>query len=404
MGIEHTEEYWFMNGEELATFALQRVEVHDGLTIDAAVWSAAHGYHQDAQRLHNRALHGWGIVSGLQVVLVGEASRTVALQPGIAIDRSGNIIRVAQPATLEVPREQVGTVCFALRFVEASQPDNGAARVTDSYRFAAYAPPLSPADLEVARVDAGDGGAPFRPAHDAWRPATNELDRRFRRELCPAPLETLTIGCLALDGGAPPELHRLGVINLVRELRATAPFAVSFLGDVRAEEAVGQCDLLYLCGAGEPALTPHDAALLLTFLRRGGILFAEPCVELETQRQENGRFAAAFRQVMAELKFELDEADSTHPLFHARYVFGAPPDGLGGHGPILSKGHVILNPNDYGCCWQGGPPGGPLPRETIRAAMELGVNAAWYAADQVSRRGQESAPGAVPVAVPSAVG
>src|SRR5579875_1373550 len=77
MGIEHTEEYWFMNGEELATFALQRVEVHDGLTIDAAVWSAAHGYHQDAQRLHNRALHGWGIVSGLQVVLVGEASRTV---------------------------------------------------------------------------------------------------------------------------------------------------------------------------------------------------------------------------------------------------------------------------------------------------------------------------------------
>ena len=403
-----------MNGEELAAFALERVEARDGLTIDAAVWTAAHGYHQDAQRLHNRALHGWGIVSGLQVGLAAETGRTVVLQPGIAIDRAGNIIRVAQPATLEVPRDQAGTVCFALRFAEAPRTNHGGAegRVTDSYRLAAYAPPLSPADLEVARVEAGDGGAPFRPAHDEWRPATNELDRRFRRELCPAPLETLTIGCLALDDGASPALHdgassephRLGLINLVRELRATAPFAVSFLGDVRAGEAVGQCDLLYLCGAGELSLAPDDAELLLTFLRRGGILFAEPCADVETQRQEHGRFAATFRQVMADLKFELDEADSDHPLFHARYIFGAPPDGLGGSEPILSKGHVILNPNDYGCCWQGGPSGRPLPRETIRAAMEFGVNAAWYAADQVSRRGQEPAAGEAPIVVPSAVG
>lgn len=393
-----------MNGEELAAFALQRVEAHDGLTIDAAVWTAAHGYHQDAQRLHNRALHGWGVVSGLEVVLAGEQGRTVVVQPGIAIDRAGNVIRVAQPAMLEVPREQAGTVCFALRFAEAPRSENGAARVIDAYRLAAYAPPLSPTDLEVARVDAGDDGAAFRPARDDWRPTTNELDRRFRRELCAAPLETLTIGCLALDGGGPPEPHRLGVMNLVRELRATAPFTVAFLGDVRAEDAAGQCDLLYLCGAGEPAFTPHDAALLLGFLRRGGILFAEPCAEMEAQRQESGRFAAAFQQMMADLKFELDEADYNHPLFHARHVFGALPDGLNGHAPILSKGHVILNANDYGCCWRGGPPAGPLPRETIRAAMEFGVNAAWYAADQVSRRGQEPAAGVAPVAVPSAVG
>lgn len=394
-----------MNGEELAAFALDRVEVHDGLTIDAAVWTAAHGYHEDAQRLHNRALHGWGIVSGLQVVLAAETSRTLVLQPGVAIDRAGNVIRVAQPATLEVPPEQVGTVCFALRFAEARTDHGGAgARVTDSYRFAAYAPPLSPTDLEVARVEAADDGAPFRPAHDEWRPTIGELDRRFRRELCPAPLETLTIGCLAPDDGTSHELHRRGIINLVRELRATAPFAVAFLGDVRAEEAVGQCDLLYLCGAGDLSLTPDDAALLLTFLRRGGILFAEPCADLEAQRQENGRFAAAFRQLMADMKFELDDIDSNHAIFHARYVFGVPPDGLGGHGSILGKGHVILNPNDYGCCWQGGSSGHPLPRETIRAAMEFGVNVAWYAADQVRLRGQDAPSRVSPIVVPSAVG
>jgi hypothetical protein len=46
----------------------------------------------------------------------------------------------------------------------------------------------------------------------------------------------------------------------------------------------------------------------------------------------------------------------------------------------LAHDNVFLSPNDYGGCWQGGLPGKPLPRETIRGAMEFGVNLAWYAA------------------------
>jgi hypothetical protein len=48
-------------------------------------------YHNQMRRLHNRALHTWGIVQGLEVTRVADTAR-VTVSPGIAIDRLGQEI------------------------------------------------------------------------------------------------------------------------------------------------------------------------------------------------------------------------------------------------------------------------------------------------------------------------
>jgi hypothetical protein len=60
-------------------------------------------------------------------------------------------------------------------------------------------------------------------------------------------------------------------------------------------------------------------------------------------------------------------------------VFGASPLSVP-NGPALSEANgIVLTTADYGCAWSGGPVDQPLPREGVRAALELGVNAAVYA-------------------------
>src|SRR5260370_40743319 len=107
-----------MNIEDLASFSLQRVTAYEGLAIDAATWTAAHAYHQTAQRLHVRALHGWGIVTGLEVAPVDPPVRGVIVQPGLALDAEGNSIRVARPVRLAVPQPSSDSACVVLRFTE----------------------------------------------------------------------------------------------------------------------------------------------------------------------------------------------------------------------------------------------------------------------------------------------
>jgi hypothetical protein len=372
-----------MNIEELASFSLQRVTAYDGLAIDAATWTDAHAYHQAAQRLHLRALHGWGIIAGLQVSSVNPPSRGVIVQPGVALDSDGNLIRVPQPVRIALPQTASGTACVVLRFSEtAVDPGNGtpSSRVNEHFSLVVSEPPLRPTDIEVARVQMTGPEAPVRAPANEWAPGNYQIDLRFRRNLRETPIDTLTIGRLVLADQAATATHHQGLIHLVRELRLSAPFLVQYLGDVRIEQAVGQCNLLYFSGAGAPKLSPREGAQLLAYLRGGGVLFAEPSTQQETELREGGRFVASFQRLLADIKNDVSPIGADHPLYTARHIFAAPPEGVAGSAPLLARDNVFLSPNDYGGCWQGGLPGKPLPRETIRGAMEFGVNLAWYAA------------------------
>ncbi len=62
-------------------------------------------YFLDRHRLHNRLLHGWGVVCGLEVVAHPNPAcrdRWVAVEPGIALDAAGREVVVEEQRAVEV--------------------------------------------------------------------------------------------------------------------------------------------------------------------------------------------------------------------------------------------------------------------------------------------------------------
>jgi hypothetical protein len=57
-------------------------------------------YTREKWRLHNRFLHGWGLVSGLGVTI--EGGTTVVVSPGLALDCAGNELVLDAPQRLSL--------------------------------------------------------------------------------------------------------------------------------------------------------------------------------------------------------------------------------------------------------------------------------------------------------------
>lgn len=72
-----------------------------GQTLTAADLTALQSYVAGKNRLHNRYLHGWGVVCGLEVVC-DDCEGSVTIAPGYAIDPCGSDIVVGQPARFDV--------------------------------------------------------------------------------------------------------------------------------------------------------------------------------------------------------------------------------------------------------------------------------------------------------------
>ena len=65
---------------------------------------------------HNRHLHGFGVVFGLEVSRSGSA---VVISPGLAIDCQGNEIVVPEPVKQSFPSPDLGnTVFLSIRYIE----------------------------------------------------------------------------------------------------------------------------------------------------------------------------------------------------------------------------------------------------------------------------------------------
>jgi len=71
-----------------------------GKVLTAADLELEQQYHIEKRRLHNRFLHGWGVVAGLGVSL--RAGPNVVVEPGLAIDCAGNEVVLDTPATLDI--------------------------------------------------------------------------------------------------------------------------------------------------------------------------------------------------------------------------------------------------------------------------------------------------------------
>ena len=68
---------------------LKRVNPFQGLIIDDAIWRDSHEYHRNHQRLHSLAIHGPGIIAGLEVIANQSPDLSIIINPGIGIDPEG---------------------------------------------------------------------------------------------------------------------------------------------------------------------------------------------------------------------------------------------------------------------------------------------------------------------------
>jgi hypothetical protein len=94
---------------------LERPSFFTGQLVGADDFQREQDYFRGKARLHNRFLHGWGIVSGLDVGLDGVS--TVVVAPGLALDCAGNELVLAEPVQLSLA-ELSGRHYVTLRYLE----------------------------------------------------------------------------------------------------------------------------------------------------------------------------------------------------------------------------------------------------------------------------------------------
>src|SRR5829696_2153448 len=180
---------------------LKRVNPFMGLMIDAQTWGDSHDYHRLAGQVHSLAMHGWGIVTGLEVDATTPAERAVWIRPGVAIDPEGRMIIVAQPFRYQITTQVAGLMYLVLMFREIpTQPaisiEDGSekpSRLLEAYAIYERDRLPDQPHVELARVLLTDGKKALKDAEDDTHPQGDEIDNRFREQagIRPGPRATL---------------------------------------------------------------------------------------------------------------------------------------------------------------------------------------------------------------------
>jgi hypothetical protein len=101
----------------MSTFqSLKRPNFFSGKLLTPADFKLEQQYFREKSKLHNRSLHGFGIVSGLNVAL---ASGHIVVEPGLALDCEGNELVVdAAQSLVSPPMTDVRSMFLNVRFAE----------------------------------------------------------------------------------------------------------------------------------------------------------------------------------------------------------------------------------------------------------------------------------------------
>ena len=79
---------------------LERPRFFTGQLLTADDLQQEQDYFQGKNRLHNRFLHGWGIVDGLSITV--DQGTAVVVSPGFALDCAGNELVLPEPEQLSL--------------------------------------------------------------------------------------------------------------------------------------------------------------------------------------------------------------------------------------------------------------------------------------------------------------
>ena len=111
-----------------------RLRFFPGRLLTAGDFALEQDYFRGKQKLHNRALHGFGIVSGLNVTI---ESGKVVVAAGMALDCEGNELVLGTTGILSAPPASLPAAYVNLHFVEQEIVETATANEATIIREAA---------------------------------------------------------------------------------------------------------------------------------------------------------------------------------------------------------------------------------------------------------------------------
>ncbi|NJM22200.1 MAG: hypothetical protein HC907_27565 [Richelia sp. SM1_7_0] len=245
---------------------LHRLNVRDGLEVNAERWELAHHYHRHRQNIHYQSLNKPGIVSGLGIRITETPEKwskrfpqqggCLEIQPGIAIDIEGNPIIVDEhididrkfpfkkPDTSDIDdREEIITY-LVISYVdnrkltdeEYWKIDKEPWKEREWFRFDQQLEPPNERQIELCRIklrieDVASDRFELKNPQDVFSPGLNEIDLRYRQQAKARPQALVNIATTAtkFDNSfvqrinSPCEITNKNLSCLMQSLNALYP-------------------------------------------------------------------------------------------------------------------------------------------------------------------------------------
>ncbi|MEM9541740.1 MAG: DUF4159 domain-containing protein [Cyanobacteria bacterium P01_E01_bin.42] len=365
---------------------LERLNIYDGLAIDAKRWKQAHHYHRKRQNLIYQSLNQPGIAYGLGVQPIpapegisSEFSQIpwVEIQPGIAIDWEGNPIIVPQPETmpLDLPKRPM-TVYLVISYRDPEQLNLGGDReiVRESFRLDLFSNPPQKGEIELCRFiwEARENMTELRAAKDVFYPQENELDLRHRMSVSAQPRMKVKVGVLTQRESYRQNFlyFQKSAAALYSDLQIELEY-FNHPNSLHPDFDLKPFDLLYCPSSEFKQTTEENAAILKPYLKMGGTLW----IDTENkgwgiEKQLIELLDKPKSKFMSKTLKSWKELDLDHPLHLHPFLFSLLPNSC----KDLKYAEGILAVNGNLCDRWRLTKNLDVPRNDIRNAQELGIN------------------------------
>ncbi|HIK08256.1 MAG TPA: DUF4159 domain-containing protein [Trichormus sp. M33_DOE_039] len=368
---------------------LERLQVQDGLLINAERWQRSHNYHRQRQNIHYQSLNQPGIVYGLGVCLTpapqGVSSqyndgRWLQIQPGLAIDMNGNPIIVPQAidfhVSADITEDKPRLIYLVVSYVDPDdlQRQKVAEFEPETFRIEEKTTPPDAYEVELCRIVLQPGLIPLQNPQDVFYPALNSLDFRSRPI---ARSRHSAIVRVAYLQTTEPEV-RDSFANLCYLLKSAEHLTQAIQGfeSVDRIQNIEQAivyDLLFTTGDQPLSLNTQELTNLKSYLDAGGVLLVESPTDAIDRLESIVDIADKFNTPLEDLR----KLDRNHPMRTLPFLFAALPVINQKPIQILIAGGIVLVIGDLSSAW-GLDEKLTLTRETIRTAQELGINILYF--------------------------
>jgi Domain of unknown function (DUF4159) len=363
----------------------ERLQATDGLLVNAERWRKAHDYHRRRQNAHYQSLNQPGIVCGLGVQVISAPKQVEAkyrdkrwlkIQPGIAIDLSGNVIVVPQPIEFRIATTVTGAEPVLLYLtVSYLDPDELRQKqqvemVQETFRIDEKSTTPNSSEIEICRILLQPGEVVISQASEVFFPGYNNLDLRYRRQAQTRPQSLARMAQVNHgDGDCARNFFNLAYLSQAVESLSSNLRGTDEVGQITLSENLTEYDLLYITGTQALSLNSQEVASLKVYLDAGGVLLADAPADAQQLIDSIQSLATL---VGSPLK-PLEELRRDHPLRIRPFLFAALPV-IGKQAiRLFSGGGIVLIIGDIASAW-GIDRELTLPRMTIRSAHELGIN------------------------------